>query len=67
MRDNQRYELGNNNDTFLQLYSRNQFSVYSESLIDISKVSVTKKLLSEIANAQFLSNGQGFKKYLCKS
>jgi len=34
--NNQYYELANNNnDTLLQLYSRNQLSIYSDSLIDI--------------------------------
>jgi len=58
---NQYYELGNKNVTLFQLNSRYQFSVCSEPLIDIFEVSATKKSLREIANAQSLSGGQGFK------
>jgi len=39
--NNQFYKLGNNNGTLLQHYSRNQFSVCSEPLIYILKVSAT--------------------------
>jgi len=36
--DNQYYELGNKNGTLHQLYSRNQFTICSEPLIDILEV-----------------------------
>jgi len=65
--DNQYYELGNKNGTLHQLYSRNQFTVCSEQLIDILEVLITKKSLREIANEQSFSGGQGFKKCLCKT
>ncbi|XP_016662610.1 uncharacterized protein LOC107884622 [Acyrthosiphon pisum] len=65
--DNQYYELGNKNGTLHQLYSRNQFTVCSEPLIDILEVLATKKSFRKIANVQSFSGSQGFKKCLRKT
>lgn len=65
--DDQYYELGNKNGTLHQLYSRNQLTICSEPLLDISKVLAAKKSLREIANEQSFSGGQGFKKCLRKT
>lgn len=54
---NSLYELGNKNDTFLQLYSWNKFTVCFESLINILEMMAIKKSFREITSVQFLSGG----------
>ncbi|XP_047505092.1 KRAB-A domain-containing protein 2-like [Pieris napi] len=61
------YRLGNERGTIEEMFSRNQFSVCHDKLIDIENISPEKKSLRELANEQSLSGGQGYKRCNCKT
>ncbi|XP_050302119.1 uncharacterized protein LOC126740226 [Anthonomus grandis grandis] len=60
------YRLGNESGTIEEMFSRNQFTVCDNQLLDIDKVSSEKKSLRQIATSESMSGGQGYKRCHCK-
>lgn len=50
--DDDFYKLANKSETIQGMYSRNQFYVCSEILVDLESVSPEKKSLRQLANKQ---------------
>ncbi|CAH2005632.1 unnamed protein product [Acanthoscelides obtectus] len=61
------YKLANKRGTIEEMFSRNQFSVCNEKLVDMESVSLEKKSLRQLANQQSLLGGQGYKRCNCKT
>ena len=61
------YKLANKRGTIEEMFSRNQFSVCSEKLVDMESVSPEKESLRQLANEQSLLGGQGYKLCNCKT
>ena len=61
------YKLGMHHGILNQHYTPNQFSPSGEQLMNIADVPRDKEVgLREVANAEAMGSGQGFKKCLCK-
>lgn len=65
--DDNFYKLANKTGTIEEMFSKNQFSVCSEKLVDLESVSPEKKSLQQLANEQSLLGGQGYKRCNCKT
>lgn len=61
------FKIGTPDGILNQLYSRNQFTICQEKLIDVASIPTIQLPLRTIATAQSLGTGQGMVKCSCKS